>query len=86
MLGYDKVNVSQGIDTNKTDGVRECTICYYWYFLKISFRFQTRVCDDCHDTTQKSMNGFDGTAIVTVKGHDDRMEFWFMTKTRLWIE
>ena len=45
MLDYDKVDVSEGIDTDKTDGLCECIICHYWYLLDINIRFHdTKVC------------------------------------------
>ena len=34
-----------------------------------NFRFQQKVCDGCHDMTQKSLN-LDYTAIANVKGYD----------------
>ena len=45
----DRTRVSEGTDTNKTDGSCECIICHYWYFLRINFRFQSKVCGGCHD-------------------------------------
>ena len=32
MLHYDRIDVSQGIDVNKTSESKECDICHYWYF------------------------------------------------------
>ena len=32
MLQYIKIDVSEGIDTNKTSASKECTLCHYWYF------------------------------------------------------
>ena len=37
-----------GIDVTKITDSRECVICHYWYFLKIDFRFQPKLCDGCH--------------------------------------
>ena len=74
MLKYDRTGVSEGIDTNKTDGSRECIIFHYWYLLKISFRFQPKVCDGCRDMAQKSMT-FNDFAIVIVTGHDYKINF-----------
>ena len=65
MLDYDRINVSEGIDTNKTDGSCEFIICHCCYFLKVNFRFQPKVCNDCDGMTQKSMNFYD-FAIVTI--------------------
>ena len=33
MLEYDKIDISEGIDTKKTGASKECYICHYWYFL-----------------------------------------------------
>ena len=32
MLHYDKVDISEEIDVNKTSKPRECDICHYRYF------------------------------------------------------
>ena len=29
MLYYDRIDVSQGIDANKTSALKECIICHY---------------------------------------------------------
>ena len=34
MLRYQKINISEGIDVNKTSASKECELCRYW-FLKI---------------------------------------------------
>ena len=49
MLKYDQIDVPEGIDVNKTDGLRECYICHYWYILEINIRFQAIAHDVCHD-------------------------------------
>ena len=49
MLYYDRIDVSEGIDVNKTSASKECDICHYKYFLNYSFKFQPNVCDRCHD-------------------------------------
>ena len=34
MLYYERIEVSDGIDVNKTSTSKECDICkYFWYFL-----------------------------------------------------
>ena len=34
MLEYDRIDISEGIDINKSsDKSKECHICHYWYFL-----------------------------------------------------
>ena len=39
MLQYDRVDVSEGIDINKTSESKECTLCYYWYFNDTGYKF-----------------------------------------------
>ena len=78
MLEFDRIGVWGGIDTNRTIGLRECTILITGTFT-INFRFQPKVCKGCHDMTEKSMS-FDNVASDTVKEHDYRIDFWFMTK------
>ena len=34
MLEYEQIDISEGIDVNKTNLSKECDICHYWY-LKI---------------------------------------------------
>ena len=69
MLYYDRIDVSEGIDDNKTSGSKECDICHYWYFLDYSFKFQPNVYNSCHDLLMMSINLTD-TAILNIKGFD----------------
>ena len=39
MLHFDRIDVSEGIDVNKTSKSRECEICHYWHFLNKGFKF-----------------------------------------------
>ena len=49
MLFCDRIDVSEGIDVNKTRESKEDIICYYWYFLDKGFRFQPVVSNGSHD-------------------------------------
>ena len=40
MLYYDRIDVSEGIDVNKTRESKKCNICHYWYLLYKDFKFQ----------------------------------------------
>ena len=33
MLEYDRIDISERIDKNKTSASKECNICHYRYFL-----------------------------------------------------
>ena len=37
------------------------------------------ICDGCHGLMQKAMN-FNDVAIVSIKGTDSRIDFWYMSK------
>ena len=56
MLYYDRIEVSEAIDVNKTSASKEGDICHYWYFLNKGFKFQPNVCDRWHDLSIMSMN------------------------------
>ena len=49
MLRYQKIDVSEGIDVNKTSASKECELCHYWFFKDIGFKFEEHVCNKCHD-------------------------------------
>ena len=67
MLYYGRIDVTEGIDVNKTRESKECNICHYWYFLNKGFKFQPNVCNRYHDLLIMSMNISD-IAILNIKG------------------
>ena len=69
MLEHDRKDISKGIDINKTNASKECDICQYEPYL----------CNSCHDLIQKAMN-FNDFAIVSMKGNDYRIHFWYTSK------
>ena len=79
MLEYGKIDISEGIDVNKTSLSKEYDICHYWYFKDIGFKYEKYLCNGCHDLMQKAMS-FNNIAIVYVKGNAYRINFWYMSK------
>ena len=79
MLEYDRIDISEGIDVNKTNLSKECNICHYWYFKDINFKYKPYLCNGCHDLMQKAMS-FNNVAIVHVKENSYRISFWYMSK------
>ena len=79
MLEYDRIDISEGIDVNKTSASKECDICHYWYFKDIFFKYEPYLCNSCHDLMEKAMS-FNDVAIVYVKGSAYRIRFWSYTK------
>ena len=79
MLEYERIVTSEGIDLNKPDKSKEFMICHYWYFLNKNFKYEQYLRNGCHDLMQKTMN-FNDVAIVSIKGSDYKIHFWYMCK------
>ena len=79
MLECDRKDISEGIDVNKTSLSKECDNYHYWYFKDIGFKYETYLCNGCHDLKQKAMS-FNDVAIIYVKGSAYRIHFWYMSK------
>ena len=79
MLEYDRNDISEGTDINKTTASNECDVCHYWYFTDIGFKYESYLRNSCHDLMQKAMS-FNDAAVVYVKGRAYRIHFWSCTK------
>ena len=71
MLYFNRIDISEGTDINKTSTSKECDICHYWYFINYSFKFQPNVCNRCHNLILMSMNLSD-IAILNIKDSNYR--------------
>ena len=79
MLEYEKIDISDGIDINKSDKSKECMLCHYWYFLDKNFSYGPYLCDGCYNIVQKC-NKLKNIAIVHVKKSAYRIYFLYMSK------
>ena len=79
MLEYDSIDISEGIDVNKTNASKECGICHYWYFKDTAFTYEPYLCNGCHDLMQKAIS-FNDVAFVYVTGSAYRIQFWYLSK------
>ena len=79
MLEYDRTDILEEIDINKTNASKYYHICHYWYFKDIGFIYEPYLCNGCHGLMQKSID-FNDAAIVYVKGNAYRTHFWYMSK------
>ena len=79
MLKYDRIDISEGIDADKTNESRECKFCHYWYFLNKNFSYGPFTCDGCYDIVQRSTD-FKNIAIVHIKKSAYRIYFQHMSK------
>ena len=79
MLKYDRIDISEGIDVNRTDRSKECTLCHYWYFLNKSFKYGPYLCDGCYDIVQRSTD-LENITIACIKKIAYRIYFPYMNK------
>ena len=79
MLEYDRIDISQGIEVNKTSLSKECYICHYWFFKDIGFKYESYLSNGCDELIKKAMS-FNNAAIVYVKGRAYRIHFWCISK------
>ena len=68
MLEYDRIDISKGIHTKKTNASKERKTCHYWYFKDIGFKHEPHLCNGCDGLMPKAIS-FNNIAIVYIKGH-----------------
>ena len=73
-MEYDQIDISEGIDVNKTSASKERDICHYWYFRNIVFKYEPFLCNGCHDLMQKALI-FNDVAIIYDKGSAYKVHF-----------
>ena len=80
MLQYERTDISEGIDFDKSDKSKECMICHYWYFKDIGYKYEPHVCNKCHDLL---MVVYDLTnfLILSIKGVDYRCYVFNMSRS-----
>ena len=79
MLAYERIDISDGIDVNKSDESKDCTFCHYWYFSDKRFSYGPYFCYGCYNMTQKC-NKLKNIAIVLIKESVYRICFRYMSK------
>ena len=74
-----KIDVSEGIDNNKTSLSKECMLCHYWYFRDIGFKLEPHVSNKCHDVLMPAyeLKDIEG---LNVKGVDFRCILWVISR------
>ena len=73
-MQYEKIDISEEIDINKTSASKECMLCYYWYFKDVGYKFEPHVCNKCHDVLMTAYE-LKNIAILNVKSVDYRCIF-----------
>ena len=79
MLQYDRIDVSEGIDINKTSASKECMLRHYWYFKDVGYKYQPYVCNGCHDVSMMAYE-LQNIAILNAKGVDYSFILWCISK------
>ena len=79
MIEYGRIDISEGVDVNRTNLSKECDIFHYCHFKNIGFKYEPYLCNGCHDLMQKAMS-FNKIAIVYVKENACKIHFWYMSK------
>ena len=79
MLQYKKIDASEGIDVNKTNGSKECELCDYWFFKDVGFKFEKHVCNGCHDLLTM-VYSLENIAILSAKETTFRCILWGISR------
>ena len=67
ILQYEKIDVSEGIDVNKTSASKGCELCHYWFSKDVGFKLEEHVCNGCHDLLMMA-HSLKNIAILSGKG------------------
>ena len=79
MLQYERIDISKGIDFDKSDKSKECMICHYWYFKDIGYKYEPHVCNKYHDLLMVVYD-LKNFIILIIKGVDYRCYVFNMSK------
>ena len=71
MLQYNRIDVSEEIDINKTSESKEYMLCHYSCFKGIGYKFQPYLCNGCHAVSMMAYE-LKNIAILNAKGIDYR--------------
>ena len=78
-MQYEKINASEGIDTNKRSASIKYMLCHYWYFKDAGFKLEPHVCKKCHDILITAYE-LKNIAKLNIKGVDFRCILWGISR------
>ena len=79
MLQYERIDVSEEIDINKTSLSKEYMLCHYWFFKDVGFKFEEHVCNGCHDFLTMAYS-LENIVILSAKGATFRCILWGISR------
>ena len=56
MLEYDRINISEGTDVDKSNKSKTCMLCHYCSFSDKNFSYGPYLCNGYYNIMQKSIN------------------------------
>ena len=71
---YNRVYVSEGIDINKSNKLKEYMIYHYWYFKDTGYIYEPEIWNGCHDISMMAYE-LENTA-YNVKEVDHITRIW----------
>ena len=80
MVQYDRIDISEGIDFDKSDKSKECMICHYCCFKDIGYKSEPNVCNKCYDLLMVVYER-KNFMILNVKGVDYRCYVFSMSRS-----
>ena len=80
MLEYDRTDISEGIDTNKSKYIsKSCSLCKFYYFLDNNFNYGPYLCEGCYGMSLKAIS-MKNLPILNHNGNHYRVKFASMSK------
>ena len=73
------IDVSEGIDIDKTNTCKEYMLCRYWYFQDARFKFEPNVCNKSYDVLMTA-HELKNIAVLNVKVVDFRCILWGISR------
>ena len=80
MLGYNRIDISEGIYINKCEEISaRCSLRKFYYFLDKNFSYGPFLCNGCYDMSLKAVS-MQNLTIINHNGNHYRVNFAFISK------
>ena len=79
MLQYDRIDVLEGTDINKTNESKECMLFHYRYFKDVAYKLQSYIRNGCHAVSMMAYE-LKNITILNAKSVDYRCILWGTSK------